>query len=83
MAWTEADLKIFAAGLAIGGEWNGRMPGGSMFDTPIMRKAVMSDIYATDISTSIMKDTIMGNIFMEDLIVPITKEVIVSGITEE
>lgn len=29
MAWADADLKIFAAGLAIGGKWNNRGGSGS------------------------------------------------------
>lgn len=29
MAWTDADLKMFAAGLAIGGKWNNSGGSGS------------------------------------------------------
>ncbi len=65
MAWTDADLKIFAAGLAIGGEWNSRIPGESMFETPINDQITVNSIFASDISTGIQYGCIVGNITEE------------------
>lgn len=46
MAWTNADLKIFASGLAIGGEWNGGVGKRvSDFDVSFVEIPVMSEIY--------------------------------------
>ena len=65
MPWTDVDLRIFAAGLAIGGEWNGRMPGGNMFDTPINDITTVNSIYASDILSLIYDDCIVGEIVEE------------------
>ena len=65
MPWTEADLRIFAAGLAIGGEWNGRMPGGNMFETPIHDAVTVNSIFASDISTGIDYGCIVSEIAEE------------------
>ena len=65
MPWTKADLRIFAAGLAIGGEWNGRMPGESMFETPIHDTVTVNGIFASDISTGIHYGCIVSEIVEE------------------
>ena len=65
MPWTEADLRIFAAGLAIGGEWNSRMPGESMFDIPINDPVTVNSIFASDISAGIHYGCIVSEIAEE------------------
>ena len=65
MPWTKADLRIFAAGLAIGGEWNGRMPGDSMFETSITSNVTQNDIYADDFIYSIAGECIVSGIVEE------------------
>ena len=70
MAWTEADLKIFAAGLAIGGEWNGGAGSSkdTFFEKTMIRNRVMGipDLYkgtSTDnVSVSLIRGRILDNI---------------------
>ncbi len=49
MAWTDADLRIFAAGLAIGGEWNGGAGSSkdTFFEKTLVRNCIMGvpDLY--------------------------------------
>lgn len=66
MAWTNADLKIFAAGLAIGGEWNGHTPGNESFTTRIIQQYIITNnIFVSDITAPITSETIIDEIVEE------------------
>ena len=70
MAWTNGDLKIFAAGLAIGGKWNGGNGGsGNDIDMSMLENYIMSDnVYryrgtsTNDIDTALIENWVLGGV---------------------
>lgn len=67
MIWSKADLKIFAAGLAVGGKWKGASDGESfeaayispaIIGEPVLAKRTSGDNF----NAAIISNSIVGNI---------------------